>query len=296
MPPLPSSTSAPSSGGANEEATAAATYRRPFLKWAGGKFKILPALLPRLGSGPRLIEPFAGSGAVFLNAPFTSFVAADDNEHLIATFLQVQADAHAVLREAETLFAPETNDATAFYALREEFNQGPVHTPRHAALFVYLNRHCFNGLCRFNRGGGFNVPFGRYRAPSLPREEILRFGAAARAVEFRRAGFLETMDRARPGDVVYCDPPYAPLTPTANFTAYSAGGFGEQEQRALAEAARRLAARGVTCVLSNHDTPLTRQLYQGARATYLSVRRFISSDAQNRAAAPEVIAVFEAAR
>lgn len=268
-------------------------FKRPFLKWAGGKFKILPEILAALPAGNRLVEPFAGSGAVFLNAGFCENHVADANPHLIGTFLQVQTNVEATLCELERLFVPECNAKETYCRLRAEFNADATLTARHAALFIYLNRHCFNGLCRFSRRGKFNVPFGRYRRPSVPRKEILDFHAVAQTAEFSTAGFLETMGKARRGDVVYCDPPYAPLSPTANFTSYDKTDFGEGEQRALAEAAASLAARGVPVVISNHDTPLTRALYAKAKCRYISVQRFISCDGTNRAAAPEVVALFD---
>jgi DNA adenine methylase len=268
-------------------------FKRPFLKWAGGKFKILDAILAGLPPGNRLVEPFVGSGAVFLNAGYRENQVADANKHLIGTFLQIKTNLAETLSEAEKLFVPACNTAEAFYRLRTEFNSDAAPTARHAALFIYLNRHCFNGLCRFNRRGHFNVPFGRYRGPTIPRAEILNFHVLARATEFSTESFLVTMGNAQRGDVVYCDPPYVPLTATANFTSYSTTDFGEAEQRALAGAALELAARGVPVVISNHDNSLTRELYAKAKCRYVSVRRYISCDSTNRTEAPEVIALFD---
>lgn len=266
---------------------------RPFLKWAGSKFKILAHVLRAIPSGNRLVEPFVGSGAVFLNAGFARNLAADANEHLICTFKSVQHDVSAVLNECEALFSADNNSEDAFYALRDEFNaRQPSRDPRHAALFVYLNRHCFNGLCRFNRSGKFNVPFGRYTAPQVPRRELIAFAERSKQAEFRVSGFMETMAECVKGDVVYCDPPYAPLSPTSNFTSYSKDEFGEDAQRALADAARSLARKGTIVVISNHDTALTRELYAGAELTLLNVQRFISADSKNRGSAPELIATF----
>lgn len=268
-------------------------FNRPFLKWAGSKFKILPEILDSLPKGTRLIEPFVGSGSVFLNAGFSQNSVSDVNIHLIGTFLQIRDNLKEVLKETEKLFGGEFNNSESFYELREEFNSGAEQTPRHAALFIYLNRHCFNGLCRFNKKGRFNVPFGKYTSPSVPKDEIVNFNKLTQSTEFSTSGFLETMDSCKVGDVVYCDPPYAPLTLTANFTSYSSTEFGENEQRALANSAIKLAAKGIPVVISNHDTPLTRELYQSAYCRYISVKRFISCDSSNRAHAPEVIAIFK---
>jgi DNA adenine methylase len=268
-------------------------FKRPFLKWAGSKFKILPEILARLPQGNRLVEPFVGSGAVFLNAGYRENRVADANRHLIGTFLQIKMNLSETLAETDLLFVPECNTEEAFYRLRAEFNADATPIPRHAALFIYLNRHCFNGLCRFNRSGHFNVPFGRYKGPVVPKKEILNFSVLAQKTEFASENFLATMAHCQRGDVVYCDPPYAPLTATANFTSYSTTDFGESDQRALADAASQLAAKGIPVVISNHDTSFTRELYAKAKCSYLSVQRYISCDSTNRAAAPEVVALFD---
>jgi DNA adenine methylase len=268
-------------------------FGRPFLKWAGGKFGILDRIFDALPPGERLVEPFVGAGAVFLNAGFASNVLADSNPHLIATLGNVQSRVDEVMAELESLFIPANNCEPAYYTLRDEFNADPVSSPRHAALFIYLNRHCFNGLCRFNRSGAFNVPFGQHKSVGLPREEIMQFHAAARSATFTCAGFQETMAAAVPGDVIYADPPYVGLSETAKFTSYDGKVFGEKEQRDLAEAARAAAARGVRVVISNHDTSFTRELYAGAELRHFSVGRSISCKGEKRGAAPELIAIFK---
>ncbi len=269
------------------------SYQRPFLKWAGGKFALLPDLLQLLPPGDRLVEPFVGSGVVFLNGKYPRNLVADQNAHVIGLYHWVKKDVHALLTEVESLFTPANNNRQAFDRLRAEFNASSESTLRHAALVVYLNKFAFNGLFRVNSTGKFNVPFGRYDRPTVPREEILNFHRVAQHTTFRRADFEDTLNECRPGDVVYLDPPYEPLTETANFTSYGALKFGRPEQERLAEAARKLACRGIPVVVSNHDTPFIRTLYKGARRHYLTVRRFISCDGSNRASAPEVIAVFD---
>lgn len=263
---------------------------RPFLKWAGGKFRVLDQILPRLPDGDRLIEPFAGSAVVSLNAGFRRSLVADANGDLINLYKAVQADVSGFLGEAATLFGTR-NTRADFEQLRAEFNdcQDPF---RRSVIFVYMNRHGFNGLCRYNSKGKFNVPFGKYAGPNLPTKEILRFSEVAKAMEFRHAGFEELMDEARPGDVVYCDPPYVPLSVTSNFTSYAADAFGFAQQKALAESARRCAARGIPVLISNHDTPEARALYRGAKIHSFSVHRAISSKAATRGAAPEILAIF----
>jgi DNA adenine methylase len=264
---------------------------RPFLKWAGGKFRVLDRILTTLPNGDRLIEPFAGSAAVSLNAGFESALVADFNADLINLYSSIKTDAARFLSEAGALFDGSHNNRESFDALRAEFNNSSD-AFRRSVVFVYLNRHGFNGLCRYNAKGKFNVPFGRYTNPGFPRLEIETFAAASHSMEFIHTDFLTTMSAARAGDVIYCDPPYVPLSVTSNFTSYAPGAFGFAQQKALAEKARECAARGVPVVISNHDTAESRALYQGAEIHAFDVQRFISSKASTRGNAPELLAIF----
>lgn len=275
-----------------EAGPAPAEFQRSFLKWAGGKFQILRAVLEALPAGTRLVEPFAGSGVVFLNAGFPENLVCDSNDALIDTFAAIQEHPAKFCAEAGRLFRPENNRAEAFYALRDEFNSTPDRF-RRSLLFVYLNRHCFNGLCRFNRRGRFNVPFGRYRSPQFPEREIRQFAVHAKAARFCCQDFIRTMRACAPGDVVYCDPPYVPLSKTASFTSYGTLDFSTELQASLAQEAGELARRGVPVVISNHDTELTRRLYSGAdELRSIEVQRFISCDGGNRGKARELIAIY----
>lgn len=263
---------------------------RPFLKWAGGKYRVLNEILPRLPAGRRLIEPFAGSAAVSLNAAFPAALVSDSNTDLINLYRSIQRDSSRFIDEASALFGAAHNNREAFEKFRAEFNES-ADPFRRAAIFVYLNRHGFNGLCRYNSKGRFNVPFGKYDNPGFPKVEIEAFAQAAGHIEFVHQDFLAIMSEAEAGDVVYCDPPYVPLSVTSNFTSYSAGSFGFAEQKALAEAARECAERGIPVVISNHDTPESRALYHGAEIHSFSVQRFISSKAATRGNAPELLAI-----
>lgn len=264
---------------------------RPFLKWAGGKYRVLDEILPRLPAARRLVEPFAGSAAVSLNAGFPAALVADSNADLINLYRSIQADAPRFINEAGALFGGAHNNRDAFEALRAEFNESNDPFGR-SVIFVYLNRHGFNGLCRYNAKGRFNVPFGKYDNPGFPQLEIEAFSKATAHVEFLHQDFLTTMSNAEAGDVVYCDPPYVALSVTSNFTSYSAGAFSFAEQKALAEKARECAARGIPVVISNHNTAESRALYQGADIHAFEVQRFISSKASTRGNAPELLAVF----
>lgn len=267
---------------------------KPFLKWAGGKLRIVAHIKEVLPPGRRLIEPFVGSGAVFLNTDYDHYLLADANPDLIGLYRQLQQEGEAFIRYCQRFFTPETNQRPVYYEYRDRFNRSQDPRER-AALFLYLNRHGYNGLCRYNASGQFNVPFGRYKRPYFPEAEMEAFLEKARRarLEFQVADFVETLSAAQVGDVVYCDPPYVPLSATANFTGYSKEGFGPAEQLRLAELAQALAARGVPVVISNHDTDFTAQAYARAREKRrLTVRRHISCDGANRNEVREILAVF----
>jgi DNA adenine methylase len=289
----------PSREAPSRTAPAQAPALRPFLKWAGGKSRVVPRIAAALSAveGERLVEPFFGSGAVFLGlGRFQSALLADSNADLIELFRLVQRNPDALVRACRPLFREETNARPAYESLRTEFNALKAGSLRRAALFVYLNRHGYNGLCRYNRQGAFNVPFGRYVRPQLPEEALRRFHArlSSARVELVCADFRSVMQLTRPGDVVYADPPYLPVSKTSNFTDYASGPFGPDEQAALADEARTCAARGVTVLVSNHDTPDARRLYARAKLTTFSVTRTISSRTTRRHPAGELLALFRA--
>lgn len=266
---------------------------RPFLKWAGGKYKIVERIQQALPNGRRLVEPFVGSGTVFLNTEYDAYLLADVNADLITLYQTVQQHGESFIDICAALFVPENNDKKRYYAFRSEFNQtaDPI---RKSALFLYLNRHCFNGLCRYNSKGEFNVPFGRYKRPYFPRQEMRYFHQKSARATFVVADFETVMQQLKPGDVVYCDPPYVPLSATANFTSYSADKFTLAQQARLAELAEQLANRGIPVLISNHDTPLTQAAYKSARITTFQVQRHISCNGAKRNKADELLAMFEA--
>ena len=267
---------------------------RPFLKWAGNKYRILHEIQPLLPSGRRLIEPFAGSAALFLNTQFDKYLIADSNGDLISLYNILKKHGDAFIEQARRLFAPRFNNAETYYRRRDEFNRSndPL---RKAALFIYLNRHGYNGLCRYNASGGFNVPFGRYTRPYFPEAEMRAFRRKARRAVFKHRDFKWAFEQAQPGDVIYCDPPYVPLSRSASFTAYSAGGFGLTHQALLAQLAKQSAARGVPVLISNHNTAETRRYYREAsQHHYFQVRRNISCNGDKREDAGEVLVLFDA--
>jgi DNA adenine methylase len=264
---------------------------KPFLKWAGNKYQIVDRVLALLPPGKRLIEPFVGSAALFLNSSYSRYLLADSNGDLINLYRRLQSEGEVFITYCQDLFTPAHNNKERYYALRAAFNETDDGRYK-AALFLYLNRHGYNGLCRYNSQGKFNVPFGRYRRPYFPEQEMRFFAAKAETAEFVQATFTETLATAVPGDVIYADPPYHPLSATANFTSYSANSFGLAEQISLARAAERLAAAGIPVLLSNHDMPFTRREYGRAVIQSFDVQRTISCQGDNRAKVKELLALF----
>ncbi|MCT4705038.1 adenine-specific DNA-methyltransferase [Enterobacteriaceae bacterium H11S18] len=265
---------------------------RAFLKWAGGKYPLLDDIKKYLPEGDCLIEPFVGAGSVFLNTDYSRYILADINSDLINLYNIVKVRTDEYVREARSLFTPECNDSEVFYRFRLEFNQ--CQDPfRRAVLFLYLNRHCYNGLCRYNLRGEFNVPFGRYRKPYFPEEELYNFAERAQRAIFVCQSYDVSMTDVAQGSVVYCDPPYAPLSATANFTAYHTDSFNMAQQVHLAELAVRLQQSNIPVLISNHATELTRVWYQQAtQLLTLQVRRSISSNGGTRNKVNELLALY----
>jgi len=267
---------------------------RPFLKWPGGKYRLIDRINKRLQPGKRLVEPFVGSGAVFLNTDYERYLLADTNPDLINLYNILKQDGQSFIDYCHSFFSPENNTETAYYAYREKFNSSNDIKLK-SALFLYLNRHCYNGLCRYNASNRFNSPFGRYKKPYFPEKEMQFFHKAAKKARFIHSSFKDTMKKVKPGDIVYCDPPYTPLSKTASFTDYFSGGFDWEQQITLSEWASKLAKRGIPVIISNHDTDNTRNLYHDAGATTegFQVRRTISCNANKRKEIGEILAVFQ---
>ncbi|EMW6554912.1 adenine-specific DNA-methyltransferase [Citrobacter werkmanii] len=265
---------------------------RAFLKWAGGKYPLLDDIKRHLPQGECLIEPFVGAGSVFLNTDFSRYILADINSDLISLYNIVKTRTDEYVQASRELFMPETNQAEVYYQFRDEFNtcQDPF---RRAVLFLYLNRFGYNGLCRYNLRGEFNVPFGRYKKPYFPEAELYHFAEKAQNAEFHCLSYEECMDRADINSVVYCDPPYAPLSATANFTAYHTNSFSPKEQAHLAEMAEKLVSKQIPVLISNHDTPDTREWYRAAKHFQVKVRRSISSNGGTRKKVNELLALYK---
>lgn len=267
--------------------------QRAFLKWAGGKYALSDVIAKMLPEGDVLVEPFVGAGSVFLNSNYKRYLLNDINKDLINLYNLLKLSPDQFIKDAVNYFSPAYNQAEMYYQLRSEFNAStdPYHR---SLLFLYLNRHGYNGLCRYNKSGGFNVPFGKYKKPYFPEQELNAFADKAQLAEFTCLGYREIFERVKPGDVVYCDPPYVPLSKTASFTSYSGNGFGLDEQADLANAAEESTVnKDVSVLISNHDTIWTRKIYQHAeQIKSLKVSRTISQQGATRKKVGELLALY----
>ncbi|EBA9089125.1 Dam family site-specific DNA-(adenine-N6)-methyltransferase [Salmonella enterica] len=267
-------------------------WQRPFLKWAGGKYSLLPELERLIPAGKRLIEPFVGGGSVFLNSDkHERFLLADINADLINLYQMLAVVPDSVIAEAMKAFR-HLNDAENYTAIREAFNAQKLNATERAAAFLYLNRHCFNGLMRYNLDGFFNVGWGKYKAPYFPEKELMAFRKKSSACVFMNAGFERTLRLAGDGDVVYCDPPYEPMPGTAGFTSYASGGFSWDSQVALAESCVAAHQRGAKVFISNSTAPRVIELYErhGFTLHRVNARRSISSKGSTRETANDIVA------
>ncbi|MGF1466536.1 MAG: DNA adenine methylase [Sandaracinaceae bacterium] len=264
----------------------------PFVKWVGGKGKLVAQLVPLLPPGVdamRHVEPFAGGAALFFARRPERALLADINVPLIDTYRMVRDRVEEVI-EALVEHA-EHHDKGHYYRVRDRYNEARgAATPARAAMFLYLNRTCFNGLHRVNRKGEFNVPAGRYRNPRILDPERLRAASGElRGAELVQDGFEGLLRRARPGDFIYLDPPYAPTSATARFTSYASGGFGAEDQVRLRDVFVELGRRGCRCMLSNSDVPFIRELYAGFPVTTVAAPRAVNCDGRGRGLVSEVV-------
>lgn len=264
----------------------------PIIKWVGGKTRFLPELVKRMPrSYNRYFEPFAGGAALFFHLePQCPAFLSDVNADLIAMYRAVRDEPEAVIQLLQV--HARLHDDHHYRSVRGLLNAVKIEdsspTTR-AAMFIYLNKTCFNGLWRVNKLGEFNVPMGDNKNPKICDAAAIRAASKALSRTMLAATDWFAAVRDVPGDFVYFDPPYHPVTETSNFTAYDASGFGQAEQRRLARVAQALVSNGVQVMLSNSDTPLVRELYSWARICTVQRSGSINSDPNKRGKVNEVI-------
>ncbi len=269
-----------------------------FLKWAGGKARLAHRIAERApDTFTRYHEPFLGGGAVFFALHEAGRVKAatlaDGNEELVDAYRAVREDVEKVIRHlrehAREYHACQGGErARYYYEVRDDSR--PWSRAGKAARLIFLNKTCFNGLYRVNAQGKFNVPHGRHDNPRILDRKGLREAFKALAcAELRAEDFGDACARAQPGDFVYLDPPYQPLSETSLFTSYTKDGFGEEEQSRLRDVFHDLTARGVPALLSNSDHVDIRALYEDYKIEEVSMGRNINSKVTERTPISELL-------
>ncbi len=260
------------------------------LKWVGGKGQLLPELLARLPQSFNAYhEPFVGGGALFFELAargrITTAYLSDGNPSLIDVYLGLRDCVDEVI----AALRQHRYDHDYYYQVRA-LRPADLSLPERAARIIYLNKTCYNGLYRENRRGEFNVPFGRYKNPTICDEPNLRAAAAVlQGLDIARRPFDSTIDYANRGDFVYFDPPYHPVSATANFTTYDRDGFGPDDQRRLREVVAELKEREVAAMVSNSDMPYIRELYAGFDVDQVQATRAVNSKANGRGKVAELL-------
>lgn len=260
----------------------------PFVKWAGGKRQLIPQIRERMPEKYNdYYEPFVGGGAVIFDLLPANALINDINKALINTYRTICNESDAFLKEVNRLDNDMWEDGKKYYySIREHYNDKLMRSEYDvelAALFVFINKHCFNGLYRVNGKGLFNVPYNNSRRVSVDEDVIIATSEYLRRVTIIDGDFEQACKNAKKGDFVFIDSPYAPLNPTS-FESYTKEGFDIESHKRLAKLYDELTARGCYCMLTNHNTELINELYgnKDYKIDVVSVKRMINSDASNR--------------
>lgn len=254
---------------------------KPFVKWAGGKRQIVNILLSNVPkSFNRYFEPFVGGGALLFELKPKKAVISDINEELINAYRVIKGNVDELIESLKK----HKNSADYYYSIRA-INPKTLNPVERASRFIYLNKTCFNGLYRENSKGEFNVPFGKYKNPKICDEENLRAVSQflnSIDIEIFNSDYKETCELTQPGDFIYFDPPYYPVSKTSSFTKYNSKDFSEEDQIELSQIFKELDKKGCYVMLSNSDTEFIRKLYEGYRIQVINTNRFINCKANKR--------------
>lgn len=267
----------------------------PILKWVGGKRQSLDIILPLIPKKySTYYEPFVGGGAVFFSLQPRKAVINDINDELMNVYQVIRSDAQGLLEKLAE--AAENHSEDFYYKVRERDRNQDIYNRLSAidkaARTIYLNKTCYNGLYRVNTDGKFNTPYGKYKNPNIiNRDTILNLHAYLNKanVQIRCDDYRRVLSTARRGAFVYFDPPYMPISETANFTSYTADGFDIEQQVMLKQTCDDLTRRGIKFLLSNANTWIIRQLYRKYKIKIIKAKRAINSVADKRGAVEEVL-------
>jgi len=258
----------------------------PFIKWAGGKRQLLAQIRERMPeSFNNYYEPFVGGGAVIFDLLPTSAVINDINKALVNAYKQICNASGDFLKKLNELDEAMWEDGKEYYySLREHYNDKLMKEEfdvELAALFVFLNKHCFNGLYRVNSKGLFNVPYNNSIRQSCDFKNIQLLSEHLKSITILGGDFQVACQKAQKGDFVFIDSPYAPLNPTS-FEAYTKEGFDIESHKRLASIFKKLSDKGCYCILTNHNTDFINELYKDYNKKVVDVKRMINSNANNR--------------
>ncbi len=288
-----------------ENSVSSVSEAKPFVKWAGGKRQILHILIKNLpteiyqGKIKVYTEPFVGGGALFFKLKsmfdFEKVILADKNKDLINAYTSVRDDVASlikILKELEKRFYESKDRKEFYYAMREKFNNKRKFDIERAALFLFLNKTCFNGLYRVNSKGKFNVPFGRYKNPVICEEKNLMNASRLLSDAELIAGDFTLIEKEIGANTfVYLDPPYRPISETSSFTSYNSDLFDDKEQERLAKFVRKIDLRNVKFMLSNSYSKdgFFQKLYSGFDIKTIRVKRYISATIAGRTEVREIL-------
>lgn len=260
----------------------------PFLKWAGGKRQLLDKIIDRMPIDyNNYYEPFIGGGALLFELQPGKAIINDINTSLINTYRTIADRPHEFISTVMELDSKIPKDGkTYYYLLRERYNNKLIkeeYDTELAALFIFLNKHCFNGLYRVNGKGLFNVPYNNSKRESINNESIMAVSEFLENVKIMQGDFEKACNNAQKGDFVFFDSPYAPLNPTS-FKSYTKEGFDIESHKRLADLFERLTDKGCYCMLTNHNTDFINDLYgdKGYKMDVVRVKRMINSNASKR--------------
>ena len=272
---------------------------KPLLKWAGGKRQLANVIsqnLPSNWNSGTYFEPFIGGAALFLHLEPNNAVIADINHRLINFYVTVRDAKEDLLGQINKISLVFNKLQTLetkkryYLRLREEFNSQKSAGVRDAALFYSLNKLCFNGLFRENSKGQFNVPFGNKNVfPEFDSHQFTKMSEILSSTKIENKDFEKSVGAAKSGDFVYFDPPYIPVDATSNFTSYTSAGFDLDNQRRLAKTMSDLQEKGVSALLSNSDTPLSREIFKDFRMVTITAPRMVSAKASGRGQISELL-------
>lgn len=267
----------------------------PVLKWVGGKrqlFETFKPLFPKQISKLTYCEPFLGGGAIFFGLQPKKAYINDINKDLINVYAVIRDDVENLIEVLSTF----RNESDFFYAVRDLDRDKEIFSRlsdvERAARILYLNKTCFNGLYRVNNAGEFNSPFGSYRNPNIVNAPTLRAVNKylnSPEIVLTATDYADVLSEIPKNTFVYLDPPYAPVSTTANFTGYTKGGFNQDEQIRLRDCCNALTERGIKFMLSNSDTQLIHELYESYNIIQVKARRTVNSIASKRGDVNELV-------